>query len=155
MRHRSRMDPSQPPQTAATPEPRESGPVGPQDQTFRIGEVAAEFGVTLRTLRFYEDKGLLNPERIGVTRLYSRRDRARLKLILLGKRLGFSLDEVKKMIELYDPHGKNETQMRVALEKGEKQLHHLNERRHEIDLAIGELERTLGLVRDMLKEGRQ
>lgn len=154
MRHRPGMDESPPPQTAGSTAPAEDHRMGPQDQRFRIGEIAAEFGVTLRTLRFYEDKGLLNPERIGVTRLYSRRDRARLKLILLGKRLGFSLDEVKKMIELYDPHGKNETQLRVALDKGEKQLKHLSDRRREIDLAIGELERTLDLVREMLREGR-
>lgn len=152
MRHRPGMDQPEPVQKAATN--GDGDPMGPLDQTFRIGEIAAAFGVTLRTLRFYEDKGLLNPERIGVTRLYSRRDRARLKLILLGKRLGFSLEEVRKMIELYDPHGKNETQLRVALEKGEKQLNRLNEQRREIDLAIGELGRTLGLVREMLKEGR-
>ena len=87
------------------------------DLLFRIGDLAREFGVTLRTLRFYEDKGLLKPQRNGVTRLYSKRDRARLKLILLGKRLGFSLTEVKRMIELYDPQGKNQTQLKVALKK--------------------------------------
>jgi DNA-binding transcriptional MerR regulator len=118
---------------------------------FRIGDLAAEFGVTLRTLRFYEDKGLLNPRRNGVTRLYSRRDRARLKLILLGKRLGFSLDEVRKMIELYDPRGKNETQLKVALEKGTGQLQALKRQRDELDTAIFELERTIGVVREMLE----
>jgi DNA-binding transcriptional MerR regulator len=105
----------------------------------------------LRTLRFYEDKGLLNPRRNGVTRLYSRRDRARLKLILLGKRLGFSLDEVRKMIELYDPRGKNETQLKVALEKGTGQLQALKRQRDELDTAIFELERTIGVVREMLE----
>jgi DNA-binding transcriptional MerR regulator len=153
MRHQPGMDRSPPPQTAESTASTEGDPMGPRDQTSRIGEMASEFGVTLRTLRFYEDKGLLNPQRIGVTRLYSRRDRARLKLILLGKRLGFSLEEVKKMIELYDPHGKNETQLRVALEKGEMQLERLSEQRREIDLAIGELERTLDLVREMLRDG--
>jgi DNA-binding transcriptional MerR regulator len=119
---------------------------------FRIGELASEFDVTLRTLRFYEDKGLLNPRRMGVTRLYSRRDRARLKLILLGKRVGFSLEEVKKMIELYDPYGKNQTQLRVALEKGKAQLGRLQAQRIEIDTAISELERTIGVVRQMLDD---
>lgn len=124
----------------------------PEEKYFRIGDLASEFGVTLRTLRFYEDKGLISPRRNGVTRLYSRRDRARLKLILLGKRLGFSLEEVRKMIELYDPYGKNEKQLRVALEKGERQMQHLHAQRAEIDEAIAELDRTIGVVRDMLRE---
>lgn len=117
---------------------------------YRIGDLAQEFGVTLRTLRFYEDKGLLTPERVGVTRLFTRRDRARLKLILLGKRLGFSLTEIKRMIELYDPHGKNVTQLKVALEKGEAQMRVLEEQRDSINIAIDELGRTIDVVRDML-----
>ncbi|WP_099867930.1 MerR family transcriptional regulator [Pararhizobium haloflavum] len=144
------------PNTSSHTDPHDldTAEAGPQDRTFRIGDLAGEFGVTLRTLRFYEDKGLLTPRRMGVTRLYSRRDRARLKLILLGKRVGFSLDEVKKMIELYDPHGKNETQLAVALEKGESQLERLRQQRDEIDVAIGELERTLSVVRNMLADPR-
>ena len=129
---------------------RSNGTMGPEDQIFRIGDLAAEFDVTLRTLRFYEDKGLLSPRRTGVTRLYSRRDRARLKLILLGKRLGFSLEEVKRMIELYDPQGRNETQLRVALDRGAVQLQRLRAQRTELDTAIDELEQTMALVRDML-----
>ena len=66
----------------------------------RIGEMAKKYGVTLRTLRFYEDKGLLNPKRDGSTRLYTRRDKARLKLILLGRKVGFSLRDVKQMLSL-------------------------------------------------------
>ncbi len=122
----------------------------PDDAVYRIGDLASEFDVTLRTLRFYEDKGLLRPARNGVTRLYSKRDRARLKLILLGKRLGFSLSEVKRMIDLYDPQGKNETQLRVALEKGEAQMRILEEQRKHLDTAIDELQRTIDVVRDML-----
>lgn len=128
----------------------DDGAFGPDDQLFRIGDLASEFGVTLRTLRFYEDKGLLQPRRIGVTRLYSRRDRARLKLILLGKRLGFSLEEVRRMIELYDPEGRNKTQLKVALDKGGEQLQRLKEQRVEIDTAIRELEQTMAVVREML-----
>ena len=122
------------------------------DATYRIGDLAREFDVTLRTLRFYEDKGLLRPTRNGVTRIYSKRDRARLKLILLGKRLGFSLTEVKRMIELYDPHGKNETQLRVTLEKGEAQMRILEEQRAHIETAIDELQRTIDVVREMLSD---
>lgn len=127
-----------------------------QDEpTYRIGDLAAEFGVTLRTLRFYEDKDLLSPKRVGVTRLYSRRDRARLKLILLGKRLGFSLEEVKKMIELYDPRGKNITQLQVALEKGRSQMATLQQQRDELDTAIEELQRTIATVEALLQQQKR
>lgn len=127
-----------------------------QDEpTYRIGDLAAEFGVTLRTLRFYEDKDLLSPKRVGVTRLYSRRDRARLKLILLGKRLGFSLEEVKKMIELYDPRGKNVTQLQVALEKGRSQMATLQQQRDELDTAIEELQRTIATVEALLQQQKR
>lgn len=120
---------------------------------YKIGDLATEFGVTLRTLRFYEDKGLLTPTRAGVTRLFTKRDRARLKLILLGKRVGFSLTEVKRMIDLYDPRGKNVTQLKVALEKGEMQMRVLQEQRDSINTAISELELTVKTVRDMLADG--
>ncbi|WP_110032166.1 MerR family transcriptional regulator [Hoeflea marina] len=120
---------------------------------YKIGDLAAEFGVTLRTLRFYEDRGLLTPKRSGVTRLFTKRDRARLKLILLGKRVGFSLTEVKRMIDLYDPRGKNVTQLKVALEKGEMQMRVLEEQRDSLNVAISELERTVKTVRDMLANG--
>ena len=83
----------------------------------RIGEVSEEFGLTLRALRFYEDKGLITPKRNGVTRLYSRRDRARLKLILLGKKVGFSLRDVKHLIDLYEPGGSNEVQRTIIGER--------------------------------------
>lgn len=126
---------------------------GEQDnETYRIGELAEDFGVTLRTLRFYEDKGLLTPTRVGVTRLFTKRDRARLKLILLGKRLGFSLSEVKRMIELYDPQDKNVTQLKVALKKGEAQMRVLEEQRSDINIAINELQRTIDIVREMLPD---
>ncbi len=72
-------------------------------QTYGIRELGKEFGVTARTLRFYEDKGLIHPERQGVTRRFSERDKVRLMLTLRGKRLGFSLEEIKEIIEMYDP----------------------------------------------------
>jgi len=78
-------------------------------QTFSISELATEFAITTRAIRFYEDKGLLSPERLGNTRIYTRTDRTRLKLVLRGKRLGWPLDEVKQLIELYDtPKGDGE-----------------------------------------------
>jgi DNA-binding transcriptional MerR regulator len=116
----------------------------------RIGEMAKSFGVTLRTLRFYEDKGLLKPFRDGATRLYTRRDKARLKLILLGRKIGFSLRDVKQMMDLYDPSGTNARQLRVTLEKSEKQLARLNKQRALLDEAIGDLQQLLLTVREKL-----
>jgi DNA-binding transcriptional MerR regulator len=118
----------------------------------RIGEMAKKSGVTLRTLRFYEDKGLLNPHRDGSTRLYTRRDKARLKLILLGRKVGFSLRDVKQMMDLYDPTGTNTKQLRLALDKSEKQLARLQKQRALIDDAIGELSNSMSVVRQMLIE---
>ncbi|TPI53202.1 MULTISPECIES: MerR family DNA-binding transcriptional regulator [unclassified Mesorhizobium] len=118
----------------------------------RIGEMAKKYGVTLRTLRFYEDKGLLNPQRDGSTRLYTRRDRVRLKLILLGRKVGFSLRDVKQMMDLYDPTGSNTKQLRLALDKSEKQLARLQKQRALIDDAISELSTSMAAVRQMLVE---
>ena len=118
----------------------------------RIGEMAKKYSVTLRTLRFYEDKGLLNPKRDGSTRLYTRRDRARLKLILLGRKVGFSLRDVKQMMDLYDPTGSNTKQLRLALDKSEKQLARLQKQRALIDDAINELSNSMTAVRQMLTD---
>lgn len=118
----------------------------------RIGDIAKEFDVTLRTLRFYEDKGLLTPKRDGVMRLYSRRDKARLKLILLGRKVGFSLREVKQMIDLYEPAGANTRQLRVALEKGEKQLSRLQAQRLLIEESMNDLSSAIQIVRIQLAE---
>ncbi len=114
--------------------------------------MARAFGVTLRALRFYEDKGLLQPQRDGTTRLYTRSDRVRLKLILLGRKVGFSLREVKQMMDLYDPTGANTRQLRLALEKSEKQLLRLQKQRALVDDAIAELERAMAAVRIKLAE---
>lgn len=122
------------------------------DGYFRIGEMAKTFGVTLRALRFYEDKGLLNPKRDGTTRLYTRRDRTRLKLILLGRKVGFSLRDVKQMIDLYDPAGTNAKQLRLALEKSEKQLVRLRKQRAEIDEALNDLTQAMDAVRATLAD---
>jgi DNA-binding transcriptional MerR regulator len=123
----------------------------PEDLT-RIGEMAKAFGVTLRTLRFYEDKGLLKPIRDGATRLYTRRDKARLKLILLGRKIGFSLRDVKQMMDLYDPSGTNARQLRVTLDKSEKQLARLNKQRLLLDEAIGDVQQLLATVREKLAD---
>ncbi|MEO0542943.1 MAG: MerR family DNA-binding transcriptional regulator [Pseudomonadota bacterium] len=121
------------------------------EDTFRIGELAREFDVTLRTLRFYEDKGLLSPRRIGNLRLYSRGDRARLRIILLGKRVGFSLKDIREILELYDPDGDNSRQLKVSIDKGEAQLRKLHADRDQLDSAIDELDTTLANLRMLLE----
>ncbi len=118
---------------------------------FTIGDLAKEFGVTLRTLRFYEDKGLINPKRDGVNRVYTRRDRARLKLVLMGKRVGFSLTAIRDMLDLYDLRDGQVTQLRVALSRFNEQIDLLEQQRRDIDQAIEELGRTVEIVGGMLK----
>lgn len=116
----------------------------------RIGEVADEFKVTLRTLRFYEDKGLINPKRVGTSRFYGRREKARLRLILLGRDIGFSLEDIREMLNLYEPKSGNQAQLRVALEKAAMQLERLNEQRKSVDEAITRLNQTIDVARKQL-----
>jgi DNA-binding transcriptional MerR regulator len=120
------------------------------DEYLRIGDMAKEFGVTLRTLRFYEDKGLLQPKREGNSRLYTRRDVTRLKLIMLGRKVGFSLREVKQLMDLYDPHGSNTKQLRTAIEKSERQLVRLEKQRSAIEEAIVDLKAAMSSWRSTL-----
>ena len=119
---------------------------------FTIGDLAREFDVTLRTLRFYEDKHLLSPRRQGMNRLYSRRDRARLKLILLGKKVGFSLVEIKEMLDLYDLKNGHVLQLRVALEKFGRQQEVLRRQKEDIEQAMEELDRTVSVIAGMLRD---
>lgn len=111
-------------------------------KTFGIGELARELDVTTRTIRFYEDQGLLSPKRKGQTRIYSAADRVTLKLILRGKRLGLSLAESRDVIRLYRPAGDNRHQLQALLDKiGEKraqleqQLRDINAMQQEMDEA--------------------
>jgi DNA-binding transcriptional MerR regulator len=120
--------------------------------SFTIGDLAREFAVTPRTLRFYEDKQLLNPRRQGLNRLYSRRDRARLKLVLMGKKVGFSLTEIKEMLDLYDLKDGQATQLKVALDKFERQIALLRQQKQDIEQAIEELTRTTRVISGMLHE---
>lgn len=120
--------------------------------TYTIGDLSREFGVSLRTLRFYEDKALLNPKRQGLNRIYGRRDRARLKLVLMGKKVGFSLGEIKEMLDLYDLKDGQVTQLRVALSRFEAQVAQLKAQRDHLDNAIEELTRTMSVVAGMLRD---
>ena len=109
-------------------------------ETFTIAELANEFGVTHRTIRFYEDKGLIAPSRDGQTRIYSERDRTRLAWILRGKRVGFSLAEIAEMLDLYDLDDDRLTQRRVTLVRCRERLDALKRQRDDIDDTITELE---------------
>ena len=125
---------------------------GDRDKTYSITELCREFNVTPRTLRFYEQKGLLAPARRGWTRIFNYRDRARLQLILRGKRVGFSLEEIKEMLDLYNLRDGQMTQLNVASSKLRERLSALRQQRVEIDEAIADLERTCDIVDGMLKE---
>lgn len=120
--------------------------------TFAIGELAREFGVTHRTLRFYEDKGLISPRREGMNRVYSRRDRSRLKLVLLGKKVGFSLAEIKDMLALYDLKDGRTPQLQAALGRFAEQIGVLHRQKRDIEQAIEEMTRTMDVVAGMLRD---
>ncbi len=107
---------------------------------YSIGDLSREFGVTTRTIRFYEDQGLLSPTRDGQNRIYEGRDRVRLKLVLRGKRLGFSLKEIKKLIELYDaPEGEG-AQLRSFIEKIRARRSELLAQKDDIEHVLDELD---------------
>ncbi|TDU88554.1 DNA-binding transcriptional MerR regulator [Kribbella voronezhensis] len=114
-------------------------PVTLEAQTWSIAELAAEYDVTLRTIRFYEDRGLLNPERRGTVRVYHPRDRVRLGLILRGKRLGFSLDEIATIVDMYDAEPGEEGQLVYLLNQIGTRRAELEQRRRDIDETLREL----------------
>lgn len=108
-------------------------------ETWSIAELAAEYDVTLRTIRFYEDRGLLTPERRGTTRVYHPRDRVRLALILRGKRLGFSLDEIARIVDMYDAEPGEEGQLVYLLDQITHRRTELEQRRRDIEETLQDL----------------
>lgn len=104
-----------------------------------IQELASELGVTHRTLRFYEDKGLIAPQRIGTTRVYSKREIGRMQLILRGKRLGFSIREIGEFLDLYDADPEQHTQIGALLKRVREKREDLRHQRKAIDETIKEL----------------
>ena len=112
-------------------------------EKYAIGELCEAFGVTPRALRFYEDERLLAPERRGTSRFYSDRDRARLSWILRGKRVGFSLSEIRELLDLYDLGDHRETQRRVTIERCRQRIDALRRQKDDIDATISELETFL------------
>ena len=115
----------------------ESG--GQANALYSVSQLARQLGVTARTIRFYEDKGLINPSRAGTTRVYTPRDRARLMLILRGKRLGFSLREIKDYLDLYDIDPTQHTQVRQLLTGVRKRIAKLQEQRAALEQSLAEL----------------
>jgi DNA-binding transcriptional MerR regulator len=106
---------------------------------YTVNQLAEELGVTPRTLRFYEDKGLLSPNRQGNNRVYDKRDRARMKLILRGKRLGFSLAEIAEYLDLYKIDGNGIEQLRVLLRRVRERRDVLERQREDLEATVAEL----------------
>ncbi len=120
--------------------------------TFTISDLAREFGITPRTIRFYEDMDLLCPRRDGQNRIYSPRDRARLALILRGKRVGFSLAEIKDMLDLYDLGDNQVAQLKTTFHKCRERIDALLAQRRDIDATIAELEQYCAEIRRILAD---
>jgi DNA-binding transcriptional MerR regulator len=121
-------------------------------RTYSISELAAEFGVTPRAIRFYEDEELLQPTRHGQSRIYAPRDRARLALILRGKRVGFSLDEIKEMLDLYDVRDGQATQLSYTIKKFSERISALERQRADIEHSLEELRAARARLEVMLAE---
>lgn len=121
-------------------------------QSYSIGDLAREFDVTTRTIRFYEEAGLVHPRREGQTRIYTEQDRVRLKLILRGKRLGFSLAESRELIDMYDPSSDNQKQLQALLDKIQQRRETLDQQLADIKIMQIELDAAEERCRDALRE---
>ena len=112
--------------------------------TYSISNLASEFGITTRTIRFYESRGLISPQRVGTTRLYSKRDRARLILILRGRNLGFTVEDVSEYLALYDADPGQLVQTKLLLEKVSRAIEELETKRRDLERSLEDL----GEIRD-------
>ena len=121
-------------------------------RTYTISELAREFGVTPRALRFYEDKDMLHPGRDGMMRVYTNRDRARLKIILQCKRVGLPLADIREILDLYGMGDNERAQKREALNKFRQQVDTLEQQRNDIDAAMVELHRGISWLEDQLEK---
>ena len=124
------------------------------EATYTITELAREFGITTRAIRFYEDHGLLAPTRMGRSRVYANRDRVRLKLTLRGKRLGLSLSEIRELIDMYDAATDEKTQLHRFLEVLDKRRTSLEQQREDIEAVLAEIAELERQCRDILSGRR-
>lgn len=122
-------------------------------ETFSIADLSREFQVTPRAIRFYEDKGLLTPQRDGLRRIYRSRDRVRLKLILRGKRLGLTLREIQEIIDLYDAEPTGEAQLRKLIESCRRSRATLHQQMEDIHITLEEIDAVEAQCTSLLTEG--
>lgn len=123
--------------------------------TLTIREMCDLFQVTPRTLRFYESKELISPLRLGARRLYSKQDRARLHLILRGKRFGFSLEDIRQLLDMYDHNGSNHAQLARTYQLAQDRIAQMRVQRAELEIAIAELETEMIVVAETLAAFRK
>ena len=126
-----------------------------EESTFTIGELAKAYDITPRSIRFYEEQGLLSPERNGQSRIYRKKDKVRLKLILRGKRLGFSLAEVKTLFNLYDSSQNSEAQLEAMLQMTEQKRAIMHQQLEDIQMLMNELDEVEARCKDELSELRR
>jgi DNA-binding transcriptional MerR regulator len=126
-----------------------------EDEVLTIREMCDAFNMTPRTLRFYESKELLFPIREGQKRLFTRRDRARLKLILRGKRFGFSLEDIRQLLDLYEMGDQQKTQLHETIKIAQQRMSEMSRQRDELGQAISELADQIGWAEKQLEKARQ
>ncbi|RYE07301.1 MAG: MerR family DNA-binding transcriptional regulator [Hyphomicrobiales bacterium] len=127
-------------------------PEGENRDLFAIADLAREFGISTRAIRFYETKGLLTPERVGSTRVFRRRDRARLILILRGKRLGFSLRDISDYLSLYEADRTQHAQVKLLIDKVDQRMDLLEQQLADLQTTIGELREIKKLANERLAQ---
>ncbi len=123
-----------------------------QKPIYSIGDLATELGISTRAIRFYEDQGMLAPQRAGGNRIYAARDMARLKLILRGKRLGFSLADIRELLDLYDADRNHLEQLHRTLRKGRERIGELEQQLTELTLTLQELRELETLILDLINQ---
>jgi DNA-binding transcriptional MerR regulator len=126
--------------------------VDTQRPIYSIGDMAGQLGISTRAIRFYEDQGMLAPQRAGGNRVYAARDMARLKLILRGKRLGFSLSDIRELLDLYDADRDHVEQLRQTLDKGRSRIAELEQQMTELAQTLQELRDHEALILDLIKQ---